>query len=159
MSLGPAGHKVAPLFPLDSIGRLNYKPFAFTGLAGTMDHVLRTRSEAPGQAGACRIRFRHGIPHLSCTSGLRRLPRQRISIGLLACMFLLAGCVASLHHHHDLQSSTPCPVCYAIHFPARIGPGVHIPQLALLGVAPNLAVHIAWTEPSPKDCPPRAPPA
>jgi hypothetical protein len=79
--------------------------------------------------------------------------------GLLACMFLLAGCIASLHHDHDLQGSTPCPICYALHFPARIGTGAHIPQLALLGFASNVVAPIARTEPAPKDCPPRAPPA
>jgi len=85
--------------------------------------------------------------------------RSRVAAGLLAGMFLLAGCVAFVHHHHDLQSSTPCPICYAIHLPARVGTGLHIPQLALLAFAPPVVVHIAWTEPSPKDCPPRAPPA
>jgi len=85
--------------------------------------------------------------------------RRRIAAGILAGMFLLAGSVAFLHHHHDLQSSTPCPICYAIHLPARIGTDLHIPQLAILAFAPPAIIHIAWTEPSPKDCPPRAPPA
>jgi len=90
---------------------------------------------------------------------LRHLPRRRIAAGLLACTFMLAGCIGFLHHHHDLQSSAPCPICYALHFPARIGTGVHIAQLALVGFVPPVVVHIAWTAPSPKDCPPRAPPA
>ncbi|HYT06989.1 MAG TPA: hypothetical protein VEL77_05010, partial [Rugosimonospora sp.] len=84
---------------------------------------------------------------------------RRIAAGLLVSMFLLAGCISFLHHHHDLQSSTPCPICYAIHLPARVGTGVHIPQLAILAFAPPVVAHIAWPEPSPKDCAPRAPPA
>src|ERR1700746_2105324 len=113
-----------------------------------MDHVSRLQSAPPERAIAGWIPFRHGIRYPSFAPCLRRLPRQRMTAGLLACMFLLAGCIASLHHHHDLQSSTPCPICYALHFPARIGTGVHIPQLALLGFAPAVVVHIAWTEPS-----------
>ena len=84
--------------------------------------------------------------------------RQRIAAGLLVSLFLLAGCISFLHHHHDLQSSTPCPICYAIHLPARVSTSVHIPQLAVLAFAAPVLVFNVWPEPSPKDCPPRAPP-
>src|SRR5713101_5627198 len=85
-------------------------------------------------------------------------PHHRILAGLLISLVLLACSVSFLHHHHDLQSSTPCPMCYAIHLPARVGAGLHIPQLAILAFASPGVVHIAWTEPSPRNCPPRAPP-
>lgn len=133
---------------------MNYKPFVSTGLAGTMDHVSCLRGAMPGEAIARWVPFQHGFRHIFCL----RLPPRRVAAGLLACAFLLAGCVASLHHNHDLQSSTPCPICYALHLPARIGAAVHIPQLALLAFVPPVVVQIARTEPSPKACPPRAPP-
>jgi hypothetical protein len=79
--------------------------------------------------------------------------------GFLAAMFLLAGCVSFLHHHHDLQSSTPCPICYATHAPARVGTAIEVPQLTLLAFHQPVQVQISWTEPSPSDYPPRAPPA
>src|SRR4029077_14234815 len=91
-----------------------------------------------------------------------RLPgraQSRIAAGFLVTMFLLAGCISFLHHHHDLQCSTPCPICYAINLPARVGTGLHIPELALSVFAQPAEIHVAWTEPSPRDYPPRAPPA
>src|SRR5260370_18106655 len=57
--------------------------------------------------------------------------RSRVAAGLLAGMFLLAGCVPFLHHHPHLQRSTPFPILFALPFPAPRGNSAPLPRFSL----------------------------
>jgi hypothetical protein len=83
----------------------------------------------------------------------------RIIVGFLVGAIFLAASVAFVDHHHDLQSSSPCQICFALHLPAlRASASVSISQLRVVAFAFPIVAHTAKAEPVIKDGPPRAPP-
>jgi hypothetical protein len=85
--------------------------------------------------------------------------RRRIVAGFVVSAIVFAASIAFLHHHHDLQSSSPCQICYALHLPAFSAKvSVSISQLLVFAFASPVVAHIVSAEPVIKDYPPRAPP-
>jgi hypothetical protein len=140
---------------LTAISRLHYTLRNYR-VRRVMNDIFRLCSPTPT---FFMSRCVHG--GLGFTRGLALPPiaRLRIAAGFLAAIFFLTGCVSFLHHHHDLQGSTPCPICYAIHAPALVGSALEVPQLTLMAFYQSVQVQISWAEASSSDCPPRAPPA